>query len=74
MIKQTPQQRANTIEAIKNRSFSPIGYSSILQIFGDENIDRCKGGHPADEGYTGPYSDLLNHRLKWLLENSEVVE
>ena len=42
-------------------------------LFGNYDLFHPRGEHEADMGFEGNDHELVTHRLKWLIENSEVV-
>jgi len=38
-------------------------------LFGDEDMFRSRGSHPADEGFTGSDHALVMNRIRWALEH-----
>lgn len=60
--------------------FGDAYWGAVSGLFGPSDhpyIDSllfARGGHVADEGFTGNDHALVTNRLKWLIANSEVVE
>lgn len=44
------------------------------QLFGDKAVFNVAGPHKADKGFKGTDHELVTNRLRWLIENSTVVE
>ncbi|VTU32093.1 hypothetical protein H4CHR_02941 [Variovorax sp. PBS-H4] len=55
-------------------------WNRLAELFGPRENDHVddlfnsREGHVADDGFTGTDHELVTNRLRWLIENSEVVE
>lgn len=60
---------------LPNSAFFPVGSNEVAKIlFGHLYFFDPRGDLEPDFDFKGTDHELIAHRLKWLLENSEVVE
>ncbi|QFZ84557.1 hypothetical protein GFK26_18180 [Variovorax paradoxus] len=54
-------------------------WGDVVELFGPPRhsqmdiLPAMRGGHPADEGFTGTDHELVSNRLRWIIQNSEVA-